>query len=167
MKAIELIRWALGMAGRATEGIVGDMREAPLTQPTSQGGNHPIWVLGHLAYIEGSLPRIILGDAGKTNPAERWAPLFESDSIPTADAARYPSFDEVLGAFREIRGVTLRLLEEIGEEGLDGAPKAIPKGFEDAMKTVGQTFLLIALHNMVHYGQVADARRVAGRAPLV
>lgn len=73
----------------------------------------------------------------------------------------------MLGAFRENRAESLRILEEVGEAGLDRAPKAIPPGFEDAMKTIGQTLLLMALHNMVHYGQVADARRVAGRAPLM
>jgi len=42
----------------------------------------------------------------------------------------------------------------------------VSPGFEEVMKTVGQTFLLVALHNMVHYGQIADARRAAGRPPL-
>lgn len=35
------------------------------------------------------------------------------------------------------------------------------------MKTFGHTFLLITLHQMVHYGQIADARRVAGRKPVM
>ena len=35
----------------------------------------------------------------------------------------------------------------------------IPPGFEDAMKTAGHTFLLVTLHQMVHYGQIADARQ--------
>jgi hypothetical protein len=57
------------------------------------------------------------------------------------------------------------MLDQIGEAGLDRAPKNIPPGFEDPMKTIGQTFLLISLHNMVHYGQIADARRAAGLKP--
>jgi hypothetical protein len=166
MKSSELIRWALTMTGQATEAIVRDMKDAPMTQPTSSGGNHPVWVLGHLSLIEGYVPGVIFGDAGKANPVAKWEPLFASGSQPTAEPSRYPSFDEVLGAFRESRAESLRILEEVGETGLDRAPKAIPPGFENEMKTVGQTLLLMALHNMVHYGQVADARRAAGRAPL-
>ena len=49
----------------------------------------------------------------------------------------------------------------------DRIPVAVPLGFEDAMKTFGLTFLLITLRQMVYYGQIADARRVAGRAPLM
>jgi hypothetical protein len=35
------------------------------------------------------------------------------------------------------------------------------------MKTVAHAYLLITLHQMVHYGQVADARRAAGLRPLL
>ena len=39
MKAIDLIRWAMRMSDEGTANIVADMRDAPLTQPTSRGGN--------------------------------------------------------------------------------------------------------------------------------
>ena len=52
-------------------------------------------------------------------------------------------------------------------KGLDATPEFIPPGFEDAMKTTGRALLLIALHQMVHYGQLADARRAAGLPPLM
>jgi hypothetical protein len=170
MKATEIIRWALELADAGTMGIVEGMRHAPLTQPTPQlarGGNHPMWIMGHLAYIEGGVRGIILGERGGANPVAGWAHLFASGSEPSADASKYPPFDEVLAAYRELRAGTLRLLEEVGEEGLDRAPEAVPPGFEDAMRTVGRTFLLLALHQMVHYGQIADARRVAGLKPLM
>ena len=164
MKAIDLIRWALQMTGEATPALVKDMRDAPLTQPTSRGGNHPLWVLGHLAWVEGSIPGVL---SGEPNPVEHWAPLFASGTKPTADPKAYPPFEEVLATYRDLRAKTLQRLEETGEAGLDHVPPNVPPGFEDAMKTVGRAFLLIALHNMVHYGQIADARRVAGREPLL
>jgi hypothetical protein len=46
-------------------------------------------------------------------------------------------------------------------------PKQVTPGFEDVMTTFGQTLLLVSLHNMVHYGQITDARRTAGRKPLL
>jgi hypothetical protein len=56
----------------------------------------------------------------------------------------------------------MKLLDEIGEAGLDRIPKKIPPGFENEMKTFGHTFMTIAMHNMMHVGQIADMRRVAG-----
>ena len=168
MKAIDLIRWAMQMTDAATDRMVEDLRNAPLTQPTpgakGGGGNHPIWTLGHLCVIEGGIPYILLGEP---NPVEHWRPLFATGTQPKADPSAYPSFDEILSKYHELRGANLRLLERIGEAGLDQKPKNIPPGFEDAMKSVGQTFLLITLHNMVHYGQLADCRRVAGLKPLM
>ena len=164
MKAIELIRWAMQMTEQGTTALVADMRDAALTQPTSRGGNHPLWILGHLAYLEGAIPTVLLGEP---NPVERWAPLFASGTQPKTDASAYPSFDEVLKTYRDMRARNLKLLDELGEAALDRVPKQIPPGFEDAMKTFGHTFLLIALHNMVHYGQIADARRVAGHKSLM
>jgi hypothetical protein len=169
LKAIDLIRSALQMTDLGTAALVVDMREAPLTQPVVRNGqptgNHPLWILGHIAFLEGALPGIILGEEGEPNSVGHWAPLFAPGTEPKANASLYPSFDEVLGKCRELRARNLKLLDQIGEAGLDRAPKAIPPGFEDAMRTVGQTFQLIALHQMVHYGQIADARRAAGHKP--
>jgi hypothetical protein len=113
---------------------------------------------------EGSIPQILFGES---NPVEHWWPLFGQGSTPTDDAGEYPSFDEVLATYRDLRAKNLARLEEIGEAGLDRTPKSVPSGFEDEMRTVGQTFLTMAMHQMIHFGQLADARRAAGRAPFI
>lgn len=169
MQSAELLRIALKMTDEATASLVKDMRTAPLTQPISRdgrtSGNHPLWILGHLAYIEGTIPRILFGAAAEANPLEHWAPLFAPGTEPSPDPAMYPSFDEVLGACRARREHTLRLLDELGDAGLERPTKAPPAGFEEVMRTIAHTLLVISLHQMVHYGQIADARRVAGRKP--
>jgi hypothetical protein len=163
MKAIDLIRFAMKLTDEGTARLVADMRDAALTRPGGDG-NHTLWSLGHLAYIEGDIPRILLGEP---NPVEHWAPIFAPRTQPKSDASAYPPFDEVLRTYRELRARNMKLLDEVGENGLDRLPKDIPPGFEDAMKTFGHTLLLITLHNMVHYGQIAVARRAAGRKPLM
>ena len=168
MKAIDLIRWAMQLTDGATANIVEPLRDHPLVQPTpgakNGGGNHALWILGHLCVIEGSVPHILLGEP---NPVEHWKPLFAAGTQPKPDASAYPPFDELLSTYRELRRRNLKLLEEIGEAGLDRVPKYVTPGCEDVMTSFGQTLLLIALHTMVHYGQIADARRVAGLKPLL
>ena len=162
MKAIDLIRWALRKTDEWVSGAAEDLRDAPLVQPTSRGGNHPLWIVGHLAVVEGSVRHILFGEP---NPVEHWKPLFGQGSTPTTDAGAYPPFDEVLATYRDLRAKNLARLEEIGDDGLDRAPVAIPPGFEEEMSTMGHTLLVIALHQMSHVGQLADARRASGRAP--
>jgi len=168
MKAMELIRFALQMTDGGIREMVKDLHGDPLVLPTAGGksgdGNHPLWLMGHLAYIEGSLRYTLLGEP---NPVEDWAPLFASGSRPVADPAVYPPLETVIARYAELRAETLRLLESIGEAGLDEVPRHIPPGFENEFRTVGHTLLVVALHQMVHYGQMADARRVVGLKPLL
>jgi hypothetical protein len=168
MKAIDLIRWAMRLTDEGIAAMSEDMRDAPLTRPVSRdgvaSGNHPLWILGHLAYMEGRVREILFGEA---NPVAHWGPLFAAGSQPGDDPGVYPTFDEALGTLRALRAANLRMLEEIGEAGLDRVPRKVPAGFEDVMTTFGHTLLLITLHQMVHYGQMADARRAAGRPPLL
>ncbi|MCK6477627.1 MAG: DinB family protein [Phycisphaerales bacterium] len=168
MKAIDLIRDTLTSADQGMAHIVEDLRAHPLLQPTlgaGNGGNHALWTLGHLAYLESQLPRIILGPSGEPSRYDHWATLFATGTAPKTDGSQYPTFDEVLRACRVLRAQTLALLDQVGEANLDERPKAVPPGFEDAMRTCGHAFMLIALHQMVHYGQLTDVRRVAGLPP--
>jgi hypothetical protein len=93
---------------------------------------------------------------------EDWKPLFDTGSEPTTDASDYPSFDELLGKYKELRGSTLKILDRLGDAGLDAKPKMAPIGLEKEMQTMGQALQVIALHNMTHCGQISDARRAAG-----
>ena len=163
MKTMEAIHKALTFSDRATMQLIEDMRDAALTQPTPRGGNHPLWVLGHLTLVEGSVRHTILGEP---NPAAKWAPLFAPGTEPTKDASAYPPFDEVMRTYRELRAKNLQLLEELGEAGLDRPTVSPPKGLEDMLRTAGDVFLVIGMHQMFHRGQVADARRAAGRKPV-
>src|SRR5207248_5467326 len=52
MKTVEFIRMSLDMSAAMTMGLIDDMKDQPLTFPTPKGGNHPLWVMGHLAWVE-------------------------------------------------------------------------------------------------------------------
>ena len=168
MKAIDLIKWSLTMTDEGVNAMAQGLRDSALARPTpgAKGGdgNHALWTLGHMAFVEAAVRTMVVGGA---NPLEKWAPLFKTGTQPKDDPAAYPAFDEVLMALRDGRKQTLKTLEEIGDAGLDATPKSIPPGFEDALRTVGRAFQLIALHQMVHYGQLADVRRVVGLRPLM
>ena len=163
MNAIDVIRSAMQRGDKGLMQLIEDMHDAPLTQPTPRGGNHPLWVLGHITFIEGGIPRILFGEP---HPLEEWAPLFAPGTEPKADADAYPPLDEVLGTYRDLRARNLQILEELGEAGLDRPTKSPPRGLENVLRTAGDVFLTIAMHQMNHRGQVADARRAAGRKPM-
>ena len=63
MKTVDFINMGLETSKFLTLGLIDDMKDAPVTQPTPNGGNHPLWILGHLAYSEANLVNhVILGN---------------------------------------------------------------------------------------------------------
>ena len=153
MEAIEFIKMSMETSKNMVMGMITDMKDAPLTQPTPKGGNHPLWVLGHLTYSEASLLDDVM--LGETNP------------LAVTDANHYPAFDELATKFEEVRARTLTVLNGLTAADLDKPCKGCPPGSEDFLGTVGRCFSLIALHPAMHGGQVADARRAAGRKPVM
>ena len=104
MNALELIRFQLDTSKALTTSLLADMLDAPLTEPTPKGGNHPTWVAGHLAYSEANLTSHIL--SGQENPLIVWKDLFGRGSEPQSDAAQYPSLEDLLGRWDEVRSRT-------------------------------------------------------------
>ncbi len=162
MKAMDTLRMALGFADQGVRALE-TMKDAPFVPPGSFGGNHAMWILGHVTVAEGRLHKILFGSP---NPVEHWKPLFDWGSEPTTDPSAYPSFDEVLQTYRRLRRKTLAFLDEIGDEGLDQPTKVAPPGLESAFATVGKAIMTIAMHQTFHNGEAAVARRASGQQPV-
>jgi hypothetical protein len=158
----DAILYALNMADQATQRSLATIEDASLTFPTENGGCHPLWVVGHLAFVEG-LTHEMLG--GGANPVARWAEIFGPDTVPAADAALYPAFAQVRDKYVQLRKRNLQLLEAMTEADLDKPTPWQPEGLEEHFATFGKALLTIALHQMSHRGQITDAIRAAGRAP--
>ena len=163
MKTTDFIKMSLENGKGWTLGLINDMKDAPLTQPTPNGGNHPLFVLGHIVRAESDLlDGFILGQPNRFPELENCS----MGNEPTTNASDYPSMDELLGKFEEIRSATLAHLDTLGEEDLDKKSNA-PEEFGATFGTVGACFAAMATHMAFHTGQVADARRAAGRKPLM
>lgn len=162
MKAIDAIRMALHFGDGGMRALE-DMKTDPLVQPGPWGGNHAMWVAGHLSVIEGRLHKIL---RGTPNPVEHWKALFDWGSEPKTDNAVYPPFEEVLQTFRRLRVGTLAFLDETSDDGLDRPTKLPPPGLGASFETVGSAILVIACHQCFHTGEATVARRASGRQPV-
>jgi hypothetical protein len=159
----DTILFAMTGANGAVIPLIDDMRDAPLVQPTQNGGNHPLWILGHLTVVEGIVPKVLFGEENKV---EEWAPIFGIGTDVVTDASKYPQFDEVRARYEALWLANKQLFESFTEADLDKPTTWQPPRLEKVMPTFGLTFLTLSLHKMSHRGQLADARRAAGRKPL-
>jgi len=164
MKSTEFIRMSLENGMEWCTGTLEDLRATPLAQPTPNGGNHALWIAGHLAHSEsGMLDEILLG---KENRFPEWEPIFGMGSTPGTDASVYPDFDMALKGFKSVRADSLKHLAGLSEDELSAAPAA-PVPEVPVLGTVGGVFSVMVMHMMHHTGQAADVRRALGKPVLM
>ncbi|MGD9854154.1 MAG: DinB family protein [Planctomycetaceae bacterium] len=163
MHTIDFIKFGLGLSKGWAEGLLRDMQDAPLTSPTPNGGNHPLWVLGHLTYSESFLFDESI--QGKPNRCAEWGKLFGAQSTPVPEAGGYPPMPELFAKWKEIRAAAVAHLDSLTMDDLDRRSHA-PEEYGPMFATVGACYSAMIGHPQFHAGQVSDARRAAGRPPL-
>ena len=164
MKTREFIQLSLTMSKNWTTQLLESMKTEPLTQPTSQGGNHPLWVVGHLVHAESFLLDECM--QGKSHRFPEFQELFGVGTEPQSDATKYPGIDQLLSSYDDVRNDTLAYLDSLSEEDLDKKSHA-PEEMADFFGTIAKCFSALVVHTSFHAGQVADARRAAGHEPLM
>ena len=163
MSTVEFAKTAITMSTQWMMGMFEDMKDEPMLAPVP-GGNHTMWCVGHLAYSEGNLINGFVG--GEENPLAQWSGIFGQGTTPSDDTSVYPPYEEVLGKMKEIRESTMALLETMTDEDL-ASPSHASEELAGFFGTKGQCFAALPMHFTFHGGQVADARRAAGRTPLM
>lgn len=161
MKALDAIRTVLKFSDMGMTHL-SSMKDAPLLRPGPWGGNHAMWVAGHLTVVEGRLQQMLHGGP---NPVHHWKPLFDWGSEPVDDPAAYPPFEDVVDKFKELRRQTHTFLDEFGEDGLDRPTKCQPPGFT-GFETAGNAIVIIAGHAIGHMGGLTVVRAAAGMQRL-
>ena len=164
MNSVDFIRMSLDMSKNWLLGLAADMQNEPLVAPTPHGGNHPLWCVGHLAFSEANLVNVMA--QGKPNPLADWEVLFNQGTEAKQDASAYPPFEEVMAAFESVRNDTLAYLDTLTPDSLD-APSKAEGEMAEWFGTVGSCLAAIPIHFAFHGGQISDARRAAGRPPLM
>lgn len=163
--SVATLRAALKFSYDWIKPLADDLADAPLVSPTPEPGNHPLWIMGHLVFSSSALLAMI---SGAESPHGNWKDLFDGGTQPVSDLARYPAYAEVLHAYEATHRSVLAVLDEMTDARLCERPPAVWEALRDDpdFQTIGKLFLFIAMHEMSHRGQLADARRALGRKPF-
>jgi len=159
MQSRDLIRDNLNRSLDRVLARVDDMRAHCAVFPTAEGGGHTLWVLGHMAFIEGLVVHHFM--LGQPNPLAEWEDLFDGTDV-SGDLNDFPPFDQVLSRCREMREWTLTHLGSLSEQDLDRESAQVPEGHEETFGSYRLCLQYVADHWYMHRGQLADARRAAG-----
>lgn len=165
MHTIDFIRMSMTASKEMSLVLINDLKDQPLAQPTSKGGNPAIWILGHLAYMESvMIHQMIQAKASCT--LDHHKAIFDAEGDPSTDASVYPSFDQLLKDYTTARNETNAYLDSITQKDLDKPALGCPDHWKPHFGTIAQCLDFIAHHPSLHFGQLADIRKSLGRPPL-
>ena len=156
-----LYRHQFEMGRHILSEMLAGLTPEELATPPAPGGNHPLWVLGHLALSEarGLHVRIL----GEDNPLASWEAMFDQGSTPAEGGRGYPSKDELWSAFEKGRKELLAFIDSQTESDLE-RPTTLD---HPLFNTVGKMLGSLAVHQLFHAGQIACVRQALGKKPVL
>jgi hypothetical protein len=129
------------------------------------GITHIAWQVGHLAMAQYrmALERIRGKRPGDPDViSDGFLKLFGKESVPQADASKYPTPANIRAVFDRVHQQLLKELPSLNDTDLD-QPILKPHSL---VKTKLWALLWCAQHEAVHAGQIGLLRRQLGYAPL-
>jgi hypothetical protein len=161
MDVKQAIRTSLAQADMVVNSYLADLEPEELFVRPLPGANHIAWQLGHLISSE----RLLIDRVapGKLEPLPPdFAQAHKKDTAASDDPSQFRTKDEYLLLAGQVRGGTLRIVEEMAAADFDRPVEKMPP----VVKTVGDMFFFVSMHWLMHAGQWAVVRRKLGRPPL-
>jgi len=151
----DAVRSSLTIADFMVNGYVGDITAEELMTRPVPTANHIAWQLGHLISAERHLVETAVPGSMPELPAG-FAERYGRGKPVTDDPADYLSKDEYLRLAQDVRAATLKALDKLAPADFN---KPIEGRVPPFVKTVGDAFLMIGSHWVLHAGQWVVLRR--------
>jgi uncharacterized damage-inducible protein DinB len=165
MEAKDVIRASMGMSERIVMAYVGDLDDADLKMPPSEGMNPIAWQLGHLISSERSMIEAIKPGSSPSLPEGfEAAHSTEKAKAGELDPSAFKTKAEYLHLWNEQRAATKALLDGLSKTDLD-APA--PERMRSFVPTVGDVLALTGSHALMHVGQWVPVRRKLGKPVVI
>lgn len=142
---------------------LSDLEDADLMRRPGEGCNHLAWQLGHLIASEVQLLESVAPGKGAQLP-DGFADAHNKEQCGSDDASRFHSKQEYLDLYETVRQSTKSALDAASDDDLNADA---PEQFRAFCPTVGDMFVLIANHPMMHAGQFVVVRRALGKPILM
>jgi len=157
----QAIRASLNQSDFLVNGYLADITPEELVARPCKGGNHIAWQLGHLIASERHLVEQAV--PGKMPPLPvGFAERHKRDTATNDDPTAFATKEEYFALAKQIRAATVQIATDLPMADFDKPVTKVPP----FVKTVGELFLFIGPHWIMHAGQWAVIRRTLGRPPL-
>ncbi len=156
--ALRILNFSRQFFNDLLEGVPADK----LLHSPVPGGNHALWIIGHLAVTDDFFADMVDGQGQKL--PQRYRELFDLGSTPTANEADYPPVSEIREQFAAARQRLISAYEAADEDTLS---QPLPQELSNFAPNKLGLPLTQAWHEGIHTGQLSSIRRSLGIKPLV
>ncbi len=140
-----------------------DFTDAELMERPGPGCNHLAWQLGHLIGSEVHLVQSVCPHANIALP-EGFTARHSKETSGDDDPRHFDSKQTYLDLLEKVRVATSAALAALPDADLD---KPAPERMRSICPTVGDMFVLIGTHPMMHAGQFVSVRRRLGKPVVI
>ena len=155
MQTKDAIKATMNLCSMVFDGYISDLEDAELMNRPGEGCNHLAWQIGHLIASETNLLESVCPGKSAALP-DGFAEAHGKENVDCDDASKFCTKEEYTSLWQQVRSATFAALDGLSDEALD-APS--PEDFQAFCPTVGQMFILIGTHPMMHAGQIVPVRR--------
>jgi uncharacterized damage-inducible protein DinB len=165
MNAKDVIRSSMDMSERILMAYLGDLDDADLKIPPSEGMNPIAWQLGHLISSERSMIEGIKPGSSPALPEGfETAHSTEKAKAGALDPSAFRSKAEYISLWNGQRAATKTVLDGLSSADLD-APA--PERMRNFVPTIGALISMTGSHALMHAGQFVPVRRKRGKPVVI
>ncbi len=150
----------LAFARRGTLAFLEDIPDDKLCYSPIPGGNHAMWLIGHITLTDDELRSELGGGQAKCPTA--WKKLFGSGSKPQPNLRDYPSPPELKACLHGAREDLVGWFKSLPDAKL---AEALPKDFLQFAPNFAGLMASIAYHEGLHAGQLRVIGQALGKPP--
>ncbi|MFO0927543.1 MAG: DinB family protein [Gemmataceae bacterium] len=163
MTGVDAVRASLQSTGHLVSWFLSDLSDADLLVRPADGANHIAWQMGHLIQSEAGIVREQLPDAVYPELPAGFAAQHGKDTQMTNPPPGFASKASYIELFDRVRQATVAALGRLSDADLDRPSIGRMAPFAPRL---GDMFLLVANHSLMHAGQFSVVRRKLGRPVL-
>jgi hypothetical protein len=163
MNAKDALNRSADMSLMVLTKYVEDLSDADLMKRPGSGCNHLAWQLGHLISSNANLLNMVCPGTAPALP-EGFADHHSKENCASDDPQEFCTKQQYVDLLHQMRLATQETLAGLPEAKLD-APA--PEPLRNRFPTVGDVFMLIGAHPMMHAGQFVVVRRAAGKPVVI
>ncbi len=163
MNSQAILKSTQGITNMVLSSYLSDLVDSDLMKRPGAGCNHIAYQLGHLIASNTSILNLVAPGTAPELPAG-FAEKHSKEKNSCDDAKQFNSKQEYLDLMKQLDAAVLAAIEKASDADLD---KPSPESFRSWCPKLGDMYVLLVTHSLMHAGQWVPIRRMLDKPVVI